>query len=116
MTAQPVRSDEVVEHEFVSPASENDVYPYRCSRIANVPYIILRSRDVLRINGDGAKRLADEAKKQVSQYANRGIEAIGAAYPVDEETGEMADIHTGVKEGQPLLYERRFRINAGLSF
>lgn len=116
MTAQAVRRGEIVEHEFVSPVPEKPVYPYRCSLFDNVPYVVLRSRDPMLINSDGAKRIADDAKKLVGKYSNSGIEAVGAAFPVDPETGELADTHVGVKEGQTLLYERRYRINAGISF
>lgn len=109
-----VRKGEVVEHEFPRQASDG-VFAFRCSKIANVPYLIVRGTDVQAINADSAKKLADTAKKTVGQYAQCGLEAVTAAFPIDSETGELADLAQGVKQGASQMYERRFRINAGIS-
>ena len=118
-----VREGEVVVQEFPPPTSVDGkrAYAFRCSVFHNTPYILVRGEDAVAINADSCKRIADNAKKMIPQYSGCGIESNSAGYPIDLDTGNMADLHKGQKLQKvgkqlalPYIYERRFRINVSL--
>lgn len=106
-------TNEVIK-KFPKPKKVDDKtpYPHACEVRNGVPVLVLRAKTAAAINSPSARRIADEAHKTVSQYADFGIEPVSGAYLVNPD-GEPITQADGGKTKKP-LYERQFRLNRGL--